>query len=43
MRTNRGPRSNNPRMEQTDIDAAAAQLKAEGTLTINRTYTLVEE
>jgi len=31
------------RMDQTDIDAAAAQLEAEGMLTIRRTYTLPEE
>jgi hypothetical protein len=31
------------RLDQTDIDAAAAQLEAEGMLAIERTYTLVEE
>jgi len=30
-------------MEQADIDLAAAQLEAEGMLTIERTYTLVQE
>jgi hypothetical protein len=30
-------------MDQTDIDAAAAQLEAEGMITIERTYTLIEE
>jgi hypothetical protein len=30
-------------MEQADLDLAAAQLEAEGMLTIERTYTLAEE
>jgi DNA-binding MarR family transcriptional regulator len=31
------------RMDQMDIDIAAAQLEAKGMITIERTYTLVEE
>ena len=31
------------RMDQTDIDTAAAQLEAEGMITITRTYSLAEE
>ena len=31
------------RLDQADIDAAAAQLEAEGIITIVRTYTLEEE
>jgi hypothetical protein len=31
------------RMDQTDIDAAAAQLEAEGMITVTRTYSLAEE
>jgi DNA-binding MarR family transcriptional regulator len=31
------------RMDQTDIDAAAAQLEAEGLITVTRTYSLAEE
>ena len=31
------------RMDQTDIDAAAAQLEAEGLITVERTYSLAEE
>lgn len=31
------------RMDQTEIDIAAEQLEAEGMLTIERTYRLVEE
>jgi hypothetical protein len=31
------------RMDQTEIDAAAAQLEAEGMLAIERTYTLVAD
>jgi hypothetical protein len=30
-------------MEQADLELAAAQLEAEGMLTIERTYTLAEE
>ena len=31
------------RMDQTDIDAAAAQLEAEGMITVTRTYSLAED
>jgi hypothetical protein len=31
------------RLDQTDIDAAAAQLEAEGMITVTRTYSLAEE
>jgi hypothetical protein len=31
------------RLDQTDIDAAAAQLEAEGMITVTRTYSLVDE
>jgi hypothetical protein len=31
------------RLDQTDIDAAAAQLEAEGLITVVRTYSLAEE
>jgi hypothetical protein len=31
------------RLDQTDIDAAAAQLEAEGLVTVTRTYSLAEE
>ena len=31
------------RLDQTDIDAAAAQLEAEGLITVTRTYSLVED
>jgi hypothetical protein len=31
------------RMDQTDIDTAAAQLEAEGMIIVTRTYTLIEE
>ena len=31
------------RLDQTDIDAAAAQLEAEGIITVVRTYTLVQD
>jgi DNA-binding MarR family transcriptional regulator len=31
------------RMDQTDIDAAAAQLEAEGLISVTRTYSLAEE
>lgn len=31
------------RLDQADIDAAAAQLEAEGIITVVRTYTLAEE
>lgn len=31
------------RLDQTDIDTAAAQLEAEGMITVKRTYSLAEE
>jgi hypothetical protein len=31
------------RLDQADIDAAAAQLEAEGLVTVTRTYSLAEE
>jgi hypothetical protein len=31
------------RLDQTDIDAAAAQLEAEGLIIVTRTYSLAEE
>ena len=31
------------RLDQTDIDAAAAQLEAEGMITVTRTYSLMDE
>jgi hypothetical protein len=31
------------RLDQTDIDAAAAQLEAEGLIIVVRTYSLAEE
>lgn len=31
------------RMDQTDIDAAATRMEAEGLITVTRTYSLAEE